>query len=481
MTTWSELKKHFKACLPKVGYASLRFITDDMEWLSVRNDVLEPPCSVTEKGFMVTVINKGGSGYAASSDLSANGMKKAVQKALEWAEISRKYPLVDWSEVKMPESKGEYASTVERSWRDVAVEEKVGILKKANELMKISDFICDRVGWLQQSRREAWHYTAGGNEFYQMFEHVFPFLEVHANKNGEMLRRSNGGMVAPGQGGFESVARFGCPESARTLAEEALELLDARNCPTGTMDILIDPSQMALQVHESIGHPIEVDRILGDERNYAGTSFVKPEMFGTYQYGSKLLNIVFDPTASNERASYAFDDEGRPGTREDIIRNGLLERGLGGTISEARCSIPGVANSRTCRWMRPPIDRIGNLNMEPGTSSLEDMIKSVEKGVMVKTNISWSIDDSRNKFQFGCEWGRLIENGKLTTLVKKPGYRGISATFWRNLKMVGNKSTLIHNGINTCGKGEPNQGIWVGHTTPWALFKDVEVFGGDKK
>ena len=208
------------------------------------------------------------------------------------------------------------------------------------------------------------------------------------------------------------------------------------------MDVLLAPDQMILQIHESIGHPLELDRILGDERNFAGTSFVTPDMFGSYRYGSELLNVTFDPTRPEELASYAFDDDGTPAERVHLIRAGILERPLGGSISQARAGLPGVANSRADSWNRPPIDRMANLNLEPGDTSLEDMITGIEHGVMMETNSSWSIDDSRNKFQFGCERGRLIENGKLGAVVKNPNYRGISANFWRSLKRVGNADTL---------------------------------------
>jgi predicted Zn-dependent protease len=245
------------------------------------------------------------------------------------------------------------------------------------------------------------------------------------------------------------------------------------------MDVLLAPDQMILQIHESIGHPLELDRILGDERNYAGTSFVTPDMFGSYQYGSELLNITFDPTRPEEFTSYAFDDEGTPSQREYLIRNGTLQRALGSLTSQVRADLPGVANARASSWNRPPIDRMANLNLEPGTSSLQEMIASVERGVYMQTNCSWSIDDSRNKFQFGCEWGQLIEDGRLTAVVKNPNYRGISATFWRSLKMVGNAETFDIMGTPFCGKGEPNQVVRVGHASPACLFADVDVFGGE--
>jgi predicted Zn-dependent protease len=235
---------------------------------------------------------------------------------------------------------------------------------------------------------------------------------------------------------------------------------------------------MLLQIHESIGHPLELDRILGDERNYAGTSFVTPDMFGSYRYGSELLNVSFDPTREGQFASYAFDDDGTAAERHLLIEDGVLKRPLGGQLSQARAGLPGVANSRATSWNRPPIDRMANLNVEPGESSFEQLVSRVERGIYMETNQSWSIDDSRNKFQFGCEYGRLIEDGELKGVVKKPNYRGISATFWRSLSGVGDAASDSMLGSPFCGKGEPNQVIRVGHASPACLFSNVSVFGG---
>lgn len=285
-------------------------------------------------------------------------------------------------------------------------------------------------------------------------------------------------MATGRQAGLEFLAELDFKTIGTQISTEAIELALADNCPSGVYDLILAPDQMMLQIHESIGHPLELDRILGDERNYAGTSFVTPDMFGKYAYGSKLLNITFDSSKSGELASYAFDDEGTPAKKTYLIRNGILERPLGGVLSQARAELPGVANTRASNWNRPPIDRMANLNLEAGESTLKDMIAGVKKGVYMKSNVSWSIDDSRNKFQFGCEWGQLIENGKLSKVVRNPNYRGISATFWRNLTKVGNESTVGIYGTANCGKGEPNQAVRVGHASPVCLFSNVDVFGG---
>jgi predicted Zn-dependent protease len=314
----------------------------------------------------------------------------------------------------------------------------------------------------------------------QRYRFVMPGIAVTAHADGDtQMRTLNGYRGLAQQGGESMLGRFEYIGSGKRVADEALQLLLAPNCPSGTMDLLLMPDQVILQIHESIGHPLELDRILGDERNFAGTSFVTPDMFGTYRYGSELLNVSFDPTCPEELASYAFDDEGTRAEKLYLIRNGILERPLGGALSQARSGLPGVANARADNWNRPPIDRMANINLEPGGDALADMIEGIEHGVLMSTNSSWSIDDSRNKFQFGCEWGRLIEKGKLAGVIKTPNYRGISASFWRSLARVGDASTMQVLGTPYCGKGEPSQVIRVGHAAPACVFSGVDVFGGE--
>ncbi|HXU66832.1 MAG TPA: TldD/PmbA family protein, partial [Casimicrobiaceae bacterium] len=322
--------------------------------------------------------------------------------------------------------------------------------------------------------------TSEGGDVLQRYRFLFPSISVTAHADDVTQQRSlNGYRGICQQGGIEILARFGFTGAGARIAQEALELLAAPNCPSGRMDVLLAPDQMVLQIHESIGHPLELDRILGDERNFAGTSFVTPDMFGNYRYGSEHLDITFDPTRPEELASYAYDDDGTPADRTYLIRDGILERPLGGAISQARAGLPGVANARADNWNRPPIDRMANLNLEPGDATLDELVAGIERGVLLETNSSWSIDDSRNKFQFGCERGRLIEDGRIGAVVKNPNYRGISAVFWRSLARVGNADTLQVLGTPFCGKGEPGQTIRVGHASPACVFTDVDVFGGE--
>ena len=428
---------------------------------------------------MITVIDGGGMGYAGTSDLTETGLRRAAEHALSWARRSAGRSVVDFSRVPFPHPDGEYLSPVQIPWNGMLRQDKIDLLRLASERLKIDERIVDWEASLWHTESDTLYLTTAGGRARQLFRYMVPMLSATANAGTETQTRSFAGRGYCRQGGLEVLEQTHFRDAAPRLASEALQLLTAPNCPSGIMDVLLVPDQMILQIHESIGHPLELDRILGDERNYAGTSFVTPDMFGSYRYGSDLLNITFDPTRPQEFASYAFDDDGQPARREYLIRNGILLRGLGGVTSQARTGLPGVANARATSWNRPPIDRMANLNLEPGTSSFADMVAAVERGVYMQTNLSWSIDDSRNKFQFGCEWGQLIENGKLTTVVKNANYRGVSATFWRSLKMAGNRDTVDVLGSPFCGKGEPNQVIRVGHASPACLFTDVEVFGGE--
>jgi predicted Zn-dependent protease len=471
------IKQRFKKIRPNVDFCSLRYIQERSEELKVRQNVAEPPTSKHDVGVMLMVINKGGLGYAATSDLSEAGLREAVARAQQWAERSREN-IIDFSKVTMPKTQGEYASVVKKPWNSVSLADKLDLLQRESAQCQLNDKIVDWEASLESVQTEQIYLTNDGGEIRQSSQYLLPGLKVTANQGIETQIRTLVGQGYGRQGGLEILDNIGFVGKGPQLAEEALQLLAAPNCPNERMDLVLAPDQMMLQIHESIGHPLELDRILGDERNYAGTSFVTLDMFGSYQYGSSLLNVTFDPAISEQLASYGFDDEGLPAEKVYLIQDGILMNPLGGVMSQARAGLSGVANARATTWNRPPIDRMANLNVEVGDSGFDQMIRAIERGIFMKTNVSWSIDDSRNKFQFGCEWGQLIENGELTQVVKNPNYRGISATFWRNLKKVGNADTYDVFGVPHCGKGEPNQVIRVGHASPVCVFADVEVFGG---
>ncbi|QJR15637.1 TldD/PmbA family protein [Usitatibacter palustris] len=474
------LQAEFRKAAPTVDFCALRFVEETSEYLAVRQGIAEPPQLSVSRGAMVTVIDKGGLGYAATSDLSPSGLKNALERAQRYAALTRGRSVVDYSKLDMPRPSGSYRSPVANDPRKVSRKEKYDLLAAESKQCKIDDRIVDWEASLWTTTSKQAYFTADGGAIEQEFHFLVPNISSTAHAKGESQTRTQAGRYNGycRQGGMEILDAFGISGSGRAVSEGALELLAARNCPSGKMDVILMPDQMMLQIHESIGHPLELDRILGDERNFAGTSFVTLDMFGSYQYGSELLDVTYDPTRREQFASYGWDDDGLAAEKQYVIRKGLLERPLGGSVSQARAGIAGVANTRACSWNRPPIDRMANLNVEAGNSTLDQLVASIDNGVLMRTNVSWSIDDSRNKFQFGCEWGQVIRNGKLAEVVKNPNYRGISATFWRSLSGVGDASTFEVMGTPFCGKGEPSQVIRVGHAAPACKFSSIDVFGG---
>lgn len=471
-----DLQRTLEQFRHHADWVSLRHVREKNSFRSVRDEKPDRNHVSWDQGLMVEILVQGHFGFAGTSDLSFQGIERAVHKAVAIAQAASAYKVHDFSLAQRPVGQGSYRSSISKPVDAVSAKEILDILVDTTKTMKISDKIVNRFAAAMIIEAEFHSVSSNGSHVQQSFSIVNTDFSTTAGGPGETQTRSdNGGLARCQQIGAEVFNRAAILERAHKIATESLELLQAENCPESTTDLLLAPDQMTLQVHESIGHPLEYDRILGDERNYAGWSFVKPADFGNLKYGSELMNVTFDPTIPEALASYTFDDSHARATKEFLIKDGVLVRGLGGLESQARLGLPGVANFRSSSWNRAPIDRMANINLEAGTSSLEDMIASVERGVFMMANKSWSIDDYRNKFQFGCEYGKLIENGRLTKTVKNPNYRGTTVKFWNNLKAV---SALRENyGSPYCGKGEPNQIIRVGHITPYCLFSDVEVFG----
>ena len=435
-------------------------------------------CSETH-GVMVEVLAQGVFGYYGTNDLTLEGIQKAAERAYQQALLAAPYAVFYFDITARPQARGSYRSPYVKGVDAISPGDLNQLLLKANEVLKVSDKIVTVNAMARIVETESRFISSNGSDVEQQYLMVSSDYVATAQDGPVVQKRTDGGLLAKSyQSGLEIFDEADVFDRCKLVGEQAVELLSADECPTGTADLVLAPDQMMLQIHESVGHALELDRILGDERNYAGWSFVRLDDFGKLQYGSPLMNITFDPTISNQFASYSFDDGGLQAKKEFIIKDGLLVRGLGGLESQQRTKVPGVANYRSMSWNRQPIDRMANLNLEPGDSSLDDIVSAVERGVYMESNRSWSIDDYRNKFQFGCEYAKLIENGKMTRTLRNPNYRGISNPFWRSLKKVGNQDTFAVYGTPFCGKGEPNQIIRVGHASPVCLFEQVEIFGG---
>jgi predicted Zn-dependent protease len=463
----------------EADWIGLRYVSEDTHKRSVRNQRPEQNAVSLQRGAMVEALVNGQLGYAGTSDLSPEGLRNAARRAADLARAAAPRQVHAHTGAERPAAQGAYHSPRQLGLDAASLAEFTSRLIEASRRLKVSERIVTAAAEASFMAADLRYASTSGADIAQSFLLTSQNCVAIAQDGSETQQRSLSGPTARcWQMGLEAFDWDALYAECQEAGEQALALLDAENCPDETLDLILAPDQMLLQIHESVGHPLELDRILGDERNYAGWSFVKPEDFGRLRYGSERMNITFDPSLPGEFASYGYDDGGAPARREYLIKDGLLLRGLGGLESQARLGLPGVACFRAASWNRAPIDRMGNINLEPGAASLEEMIRSVRHGVYMQANRSWSIDDYRNKFQFGCEYAQLIEEGRLTRVLKNPNYRGVSVPFWNSLKAVGHREESRAYGTPMCGKGEPNQVIRVGHAAPPCLFANVEVFGG---
>jgi predicted Zn-dependent protease len=475
----SELSKAIAALTIPADWIGLRAVKENVAYRHVRDGNPQSNGKTLSHGVMVEVLVNGQIGYGATNSLNQSSIQAAAQTAYQQAIAASQWSIHSHTPAIRPKVVGEYISPIIKPLDALTPGEVNDVLIRLCKLLKVSDQIVETSASAITNETESWFVSSNGSEVYQKFLLLEAQYRATAQEGSNVQERSNNGYLSHSyQGGWELFLEPELWDQAAQVGEQALELLTAEECPSMTTNLVLAPDQMMLQIHESIGHPLELDRILGDERNYAGGSFVKPADFGHLSYGSKLMNVTFNPTVAGEFASYSFDDIGAPATREYLVKEGTLLRGLGSLESQARMGVPGVACARASSWNRPPIDRMANLNLEPGTDSFEDMIGDIEHGVYMEANRSWSIDDQRYKFQFGCEYAKLIENGKLTKTLRNPNYRATTPEFWHSLVRVGGNDTWQMYGTPNCGKGEPNQAIRVGHGSPVCVFADVEVFGG---
>ncbi|NJL88060.1 MAG: TldD/PmbA family protein [Leptolyngbyaceae cyanobacterium SM1_1_3] len=460
-------------------WVGIRAVKESINHRSMRDQMPQRNSRALDWGAMVEVIAQGQSGYAATNVLSPEGLRQAAEAAYQQAIAASHRGLYSVSPALRPAITGRYQSAQQKPFDALSPADINDVLARICQQLQVSDQITQTNATAIASETETWFVSSSGAEIYQQFFLVETHFGVTAQDAGIVQQRSdNGSLARCYQGGWEVFLGADLWQRVDRVAQQAIELLSAADCPDVTTTLVLAPDQMMLQIHESVGHPLELDRILGDERNYAGGSFVSSEDFGDLAYGSPLMNVTFDPTVAGELASYSFDDTGAPATREYLIRAGILERGLGSLESQMRLGVPGVACARASTWNRPAVDRMANINLEPGDYTFEDLIGNIEHGVYMQANRSWSIDDQRYKFQFGCEYAQLIEQGQLTKTLRNPNYRATTPQFWQSLMAVGDRSTWQVYGTPFCGKGEPNQAIRVGHGAPVCAFEAVEIFGG---
>jgi TldD protein len=458
-------------------YADARTGTDEVESLTVRNQEMEGIDRSSSSGVGVRVLAGGRWGFASTSRQDGSEVVRTAELAVEIANAASRRPGDPVSLSPLEPVVATWRGPVEEDPFIVLLEEKVALLMEATRRMQTVPGVTFAEAGLDLFRRSTWFASSEGAAIDQVVVHSGGGIEATAVAEGDVQRRSypNSFRGHIKGAGWEHVRTLGLIEEAERTGREAVELLAAPECPSEVTTLVLDSGQVELQVHESIGHPIELDRVLGMEEAYAGSSFLTPSDRGTLRYGSPLVSVTADATLSGGLGSFGFDDEGVPAQRVPIIEDGVFQNFL---TSRETSGVVGQTSNGTSRadgWSHLPLIRMTNISLEPREGSLAEILGDTKDGIYMATNQSWSIDDKRINFQFGCEIAWRIKDGRLTQLYKNPNYTGITPEFWGSCDAVGGREGWTVWGTPNCGKGQPGQVGRVGHGTAPARFRDVQV------
>ncbi len=464
------------------SYADARIVDDRSRGLATKNGKVSHASDGESLGVGVRVIADGAWGYAASDDLSRGAVEDTAARAVAIANASAR---VKQSDVRLAPEKAvtaEWTTPYQRDPFTISVEQNIDLLLKIDsELRSVAGVTMAETN-MNFHREEQWFVSSEGANIHQTKYSTGAGYAAHAFAGTEIQKRSYptsyGGQWQ--NKGYELIDELKLVENARCIGEESVALHQAEQCPEGAFTIILDGAQLGLQIHESIGHPIELDRVLGMEANFAGTSFLTLDKLRKLRYGSELVNVVADARQEHGPGlgTFAFDDEGVPAQCTPIITNGLFTGYL--SSRETAHTIGAERSGGTLRaegWNRLPIIRMTNISLLPGEKplTLEQLIASTDHGIFMQTNRSWSIDDKRYNFQFGTEIGWEIKNGKRTRMLKNCSYSGITTEFWNSLDAICSRDEWTLWGTPNCGKGQPQQVMGTGHGASPSRFRNIKV------
>ena len=459
-------------------YTDIRIVDNLTETITMKDGVPETIGQSQSTGFGVRTLVDGAWGFASSDRLSIEEIDRITSLAVETALASALVPgePIDLGAPIL--SQGSYQTPIQVDPFKISLEEKLGLLLAADGEMRRATGIRVRKGNLNFVREQKWFANSEGAFTEQTLVESGGGIQATAVADGEVQVRSYPNSFARQQvtGGWEAVLGWDIPGNAYRIASEAVALLTADPCPGGlTTTLILGGAQLGLQIHESCGHPIELDRVFGSEAAYAGTSFLTPEKLGVFRYGSPVVNITADSLRLLGLGTFGWDDEGVPAQSTPIVREGMF---LGYLMSRETASRLGKSSNgcmRASGWNRIPIVRMTNVSLEPGSWEFDDLIADTDEGIYMETNRSWSIDDRRYNFQFGTEIAYEIKNGKLGRMLRNPTYTGLTPQFWNSCDAVCNEHHWNMWGTPNCGKGQPSQIAHTGHGAAPARFRDVRV------
>jgi len=466
-----------------VVHAEVRVISPERAiHLAVRNGAASALTSSRGHGLGVRVRSDRAWGFAGTTELSPAAARTAVRTAVRLARAAGRTARGKLRVVEEPgPRRGRYSTPLQRDPLEVPVEETLSLLRDAEARLHAGREIKSGLASFQAWDDTKWFGDSDGASYRSRIVHVGAGVSATAVRGSTVQKRSLptsfGGDFS--QAGYEFITGLELPTLAEEAGKTALDLLDAPACPTGSTTLVLGSDQLALQVHESVGHATELDRIFGTEAAFAGTSWVTADAIGKLRYGSETMNIVADATVPGGLGTFGWDDEGVPGRSTPIVDRGVLVGVLSSRESAAQLGLG--RSGGTCRASGPdraPLVRMTNVNLEPGDLTVEELLEGVPDGIFLETNRSWSIDDKRLNFQFGTEVGHRIVRGEIGELVRNPIYSGMTPSFWGSMDAVADRSSWHLWGVPNCGKGQPIQTARVSHGAPVGRFRHVAVRGG---
>jgi TldD protein len=449
------------------SYADARAVFRRSQSVSAKNGRVDTVNDSETEGIGVRVLVGGAWGFASDRRLTGDGARDAALRACAFARASGSGARVL---APVEPQRGTYKTTVEIDPFAVSLGDKVDLCLRATEALARPE-VKVAEAFVRAQLEHKVLISSDGADVEQEIVECGGGLDATAVGDGIAQVRSypSAHSGSSAQAGWEYVLGLELEREAPRTAEQAAALLAAPECPSGVMDLVIDHEQMQLQVHESVGHPTELDRVLGYEAAYAGTSFLHPKDMGSLRYGSEHMNITADPTTPTGLGTFGFDDEGVVATPQPIVREGVLVGWLGSR------EVGFAGSMRADSWNRMPLVRMTNLHLDPGEGTLADLIGGVDRGLYLETNKSWSIDDKRLNFQFGTQVAWEIVNGELGRMFRDATYTGITPQFWGSLDAVAGPEAWRVHGLTNCGKGQPGQAAHVSHGAAPARFRNVQV------
>ena len=456
-------------------YADARIVRRTSEYLMIKDGRVAAVNLSSDYGLGVRALVAGSWGFASTSSVNTESADQASANAVRIAKASARVqakPVVLAPQKPVVDS---YASPFEIDPLAVSIDQKLDLLLRANEELRTEKGVTVAESTIEIYKTEKAFGSTEGAYITQTIVESGGGMEATATSESDIQKRSFpnsfGRQVVTG--GYEEIEKLDLVANAAKVGSQAAALLTAPECTSTTTTIVLDATQVALQVHESCGHPTEFDRVLGYEASFAGTSFLTPDKLGAFRYGSDCVNIVADATAALGAGTFGYDDEGVPAQRNYLIRDGIFVGYLTSRETASELDQMSSGAMRAESWNHIPLIRMTNINLLPGEMTEEDLIASTDDGIYMELNKSWSIDDLRLNFQFGTEIAWQIEGGRLTQMYKNATYTGITPEFWRSCDAVANNWSMW--GTPNCGKGEPVQGMHVGHGAAAARFRDVRV------